>query len=608
MRSSIRAFSLERDKMPLPRSRFGCLMAWTLLLVAFCPLAQAQIEQEDYIVGGKFRVITAEEEQELAGRLSATLSEQAYIRSGQAGSLEKDGRSQLTLQQIPSSYTGTGLPEWIEYQVPDAYYPAGPALPMLVCWHSYGQSCQSVAYDSQLDEECNSRGWFFLSITGAQQCNFGYLVGQIHCTKAIDYLRDELGYKIDTDRIYMAGLSMGGGGAANYAGRHLSGEEGYRIAGLILVAASVDLVHAYYQNDPGVQYWLPLLVGGPPTSHNFQYRQIGTLTIISGDTYRLDRSVGQNLNNNMPIYQTYAGNDPLSYGPFQNAIFADMLTDIGANIQVEYMVTHPSPHKWALLDIETSFDFVEAYSLQDQNTDDLQLVIDRSTKYYWADVTTVDPYNFAGLIGESSSAQNRVTVSDTSNLDSLKVDCTWAGLDISSELSLHYSSFEGIAQNIMLQPISTEPTYIVDDEGTLFHDYTYSSAEEQLAISWSGLEALDLKSSFEQYNLTLSIPQYVQLAQQVQISMSGGAANNPYLLFFAVHQKETKVGCHHILVDPLPPTLWFFSVLNGVGESSLFLTVPNDGGLLGTTFYMQFLTYGPQIKEISNMTATTIQL
>lgn len=564
----------------------------------FMASANEAVNQDDFIVNGKFRVITAEEEAEMERQLIEN-----------AGRMQNNGkRGRLILQQIPAAYTGTGLPEWIEYQVPNGYKPSGPALPMMVCWHSYGQSCQSVAYDSQIDEECNARKWFYLAITGAQQCHFGYLTAQTHCTRAIDYLKDELGYKVDTDRIYMCGLSMGGGAAASYASRHLSGKDGYRVAGLILVASSLDWVHSYYQNDPGVQYWLPLLVGGPPTTHNFKYRQIGTLAIISGDTYRLDRSMGQNFDNNMPVFLTYAGNDPLTYGPYQNGIFADMLNDLGANLLTDYHAYNPDPHKWSLLDMEMAFDFIDDYSLQDQETKDVQVVIDRSDQFYWADVNTVDPETFSGLIGQTQPAQNKVMVTDTSNIDALTVDCEWAGLDDGQPLYLEYDSFSEISQEITLKPIATEPTYLVDDGGVLFSGYTYDPGEDEISISWDGMNGLDLKASFQPYNLTLDAPLYAQLAQQVQVSLSNGDANDPYLILFAVNQKETKLGARYILVDPLPPTLWFFSTLNGLGEMSFNLDIPNDGSLLGTTFFMQFLTFGPPLKEISNMTSTTIQL
>ncbi|MFH1999254.1 MAG: alpha/beta hydrolase, partial [Planctomycetota bacterium] len=517
-------------------------------------------------------------------------------------------RAGLMLQQIPSNYMGTGLAEWIEYLVPTTYDPQDPPVPLLVCWHSYGQSCQSVAYESLLDEECESRNWIFLAITGAQQCNFGYLDAQIHCTKAIEYLIQVLGLKIDTNRIYMAGLSMGGSAAASYASRHLCELEGYRVAGLILVASSFDLVHAYYQNDPGVQYWLPILLGGPPTSHTFQYRQIGDLTIISGDTYRLDRSMGQNLNNHMPIFLTYAGNDPLTYGPYQNEIFINMLTDIGANLQVDYKPTDPNPHKWLLLDVETACDFIEPYSLEDQEDQIIQVLADRDAQYYWARVVKDDPDSFAGVLGAVSVPQNRVAITDTTNVNSFTVDCDWAGLDGSATLRLEYNSIDATTQDILIRPIPAEPTYVVNGTGTLYLDYSYFTAQEMIAVNWSGAAPLDIKCSFEPYLLNLSSPSYAQLAQQVFIQMSNGDAYDPYLFMFAVVQTETKVGIHNILVNPLPPTLWLFSALDVAGESSFTISVPNDGSLLGVKIYQQFLTYNTQVKEISNLASTTIQM
>ena len=51
---------------------------------------------------------------------------------------------------------------------------------------------------------------FLAEITGAIEENFGYPIAQIHCTAAINYMINDLQLNIDTDRIYMAGFSMGG--------------------------------------------------------------------------------------------------------------------------------------------------------------------------------------------------------------------------------------------------------------------------------------------------------------------------------------------------------------------------------------------------------------
>lgn len=574
-----------------------------LVFFAFILLPDSAMGGDDFIEGGRFRVITVEEEKALSEAMMHNAMKPDFPEDIE----EPDHRAGLMLQQIPSNYMGTGLSEWIQYQVPSGYDPQGPALPLLVCWHSYGQSCQSVASDSLLDEECEARNWIFLSITGAQQCNFGYLDAQIHCTKSIDYLIDIVGLKIDTDRIYMAGLSMGGSAAASYASRHLCETEGYRVAGLILVASSFDLVHAYYQNDPGVQYWMPILVGGPPTTHNFMYRQIGVLTIIAGDTYRLDRSMGQNLNNDMPIFLTYAGNDPLTYGPYQNDIFVNMMNDLGANMLVDYRPTDPNPHKWELLDVEAAFDFIGPYDLEDQEDKAIQVLADTDRQYYWAKVVKDDPDSFTGIIGVTMPSQNLVYVSDTINVDSFTVDCDWAGLDGGDTLLFAYNSSEATAQDVMIEDVVVDPTYVVDADGVLFDDYSYNSGQQLLEINWDGSEPMNLKCSFEPYNLTLVSPATAQLTQQVNFQLSEGEPYDPYLMLFAAVQAETKVGMRHLLVDPLPPTLWLFYALDVMGKSSFDVIVPNDGNLVGVTIYQQFLTYDPKVKDISNMASTTIQ-
>ncbi|HTE04813.1 MAG TPA: hypothetical protein VK824_01360, partial [Planctomycetota bacterium] len=74
---------------------------------------------------------------------------------------------------IPAADTGTGMPESFQYQLPSDYETGGRARPMLVAWHGFGSSARSVAEQTTLDEQCESWGWIYASVTGIDDALFG---------------------------------------------------------------------------------------------------------------------------------------------------------------------------------------------------------------------------------------------------------------------------------------------------------------------------------------------------------------------------------------------------------------------------------------------------
>ncbi|MBU0754392.1 MAG: hypothetical protein KJ645_04590 [Planctomycetes bacterium] len=476
----------------------------------------------------------------------------------------------------------------------------------MVCWHGYNQTCLSVSIDSPIDEECENRGWVYLSITGVNQVNFGYLKAQIHCNKAIKYLIEDLLIPIDRNRIYMAGFSMGGGAAVSYACRHLSVEEDapYPVAGLVLVSPAMDWTYAYNQCDPGVMTYLPIYLDGTPEEVPFAYKQISSLYIL-GHNYWLDDSMGQNLAHNMPIFLTYADNDPLSYVPVQNNLFSNMLNNLGANLLVDHYVYAENPHSWTLLDVGAAFDFIENYSLEDQETENLTILADRSAKFYWAEIVMRANDSFARLTGSAISELNRLIITEAANMNSVTVDFDYAGFDDGKNLRIDYHSTPTQNQALRLAPIS-EPTYMVDGAGVL-EDYSYDAPSEQLSIEIKPPSDDLFMVSFEPYNLILSADTDQAVGKEITISMSGGDPYDPYLLFLALEQVETPVSWRHLLINPLYPTVWIYWSLDGEGNGILTPTLPDDPALVGLIVYEQFLTYDTEIKEISNLQVTQIK-
>ena len=169
-----------------------------------------------------------------------------------------------------------------------------------------------------------------------------------------------------------------------------------------------------------------------------------------------------------------------------------------------------------------------------------------------------------------------------------------------------FDSPETYTQSVDLQPISPSPTYVVDLSGKVVDGYSYVPTSQKVHLVRSPGTNLDLKLSFEPYMLSLVTDDVVQIHHVYTVDMGGGGPYDPYLLFFAFTQHETKIGQHHLLVYPFAPTVWLMDALDGAGNRILSIPVPNDPTLPGIEIYHQFITYHTAIEEISNLSTTHI--
>jgi pimeloyl-ACP methyl ester carboxylesterase len=567
----------------------------TFLMLGLVSGASAQSTGGEPITEGGFSYVPPEE-----GLKLPEMGSSESIRTFDSGS------DDLQEIEIPGTWMSTGDPEMIHLSVPTGSPPV-TGYPLMVCWHGYKQSHTSVAEQSMVDEECADREWVFLSILGVNQVNFGYLQAQIHCTEAIDYLIDELEISIDTNRIYMAGFSMGAGGAASYACRHMSPANKYPVAGLIMVCPLYDWIDAYEKGDVGVQTYMPILLGGTPSEVPFKYMQISTLR-IDGHDYSLSESMGQNLAHNMPLFITYADNDPITHLPPQNVIFGQMMHDLGANYVLDFYAFSLAPHSWTLLDVDAAFDFVGGYTLEDQQPLSVRLLADRSATFYWSEINSGQPEVFTQFQANVFPAHNKLVVLETNNVERMRVDASQIGLDDEKALLIDYRSTHETTQIFEITPFPVEPTYVVDVNGVLFPGYSYEPLEEKIVYMLEPPISEFLKNSFEPYDLSLVAPATAKLGQIVTIELSGGSPYDYFLLFLSLSQKEFKVGVSHILVDPFPPLgVMIQYYLDDQGNRTMEPRIPEDPLLVGTVIYEQYLTFDSILKEISNLQNTVIE-
>ncbi|MBU0754350.1 MAG: hypothetical protein KJ645_04375, partial [Planctomycetes bacterium] len=304
---------------------------------------------------------------------------------------------------------------------------------------------------------------------------------------------------------------------------------------------------------------------------------------------------------------TYARTDPLSYGPLQNELFAEMMNQVGGNLMVDFFTSHATPHHWQLLDVDKAFDFIEGHTLEDQNPASLEILADRHAWFYWAEIVQEATDAFSFFKGQANAQQNRLNIDNADRILNLQINCDQAGLHNQKDLLVNCAPPSTAQQTLNLRPVHTAPTYLVNQKGLLYENYSYDARAQLLSIGLDTEETLSAKASFEPYLLTLTVPETATLNEEVEIALTGGEPNDPFILFLSFTQLEMKVGFHHLLLDPYNPSIWLIAKLDIEGSLAFDVTVPDYPELVGMTVYQQFITFDQALKEISNLTATAIQ-
>ena len=104
--------------------------------------------------------------------------------------------------------------------LPDGFDEDGPAVPLLVCLHTWSGSVEQRRTDTEL--ECGKRGWIFLfpNFRGPNSAPdaCGSLKAQQDILDAVDWVLER--YPVDEKRIYLTGASGGGHMSMLMAGRY----------------------------------------------------------------------------------------------------------------------------------------------------------------------------------------------------------------------------------------------------------------------------------------------------------------------------------------------------------------------------------------------------
>jgi hypothetical protein len=285
-----------------------------------------------------------------------------------------------------------------------------------------------------------------------------------------------------------------------------------------------------------------------------------------------------------------------------------MMNDLQARVMVQHEITPPVPHDWMLLDVEAAFDFLEPYSLADQESESVTFLADRNAKFFWINVDVWEYIYFSKIAAHVDAVQNKLFIEESANTEKLDIDCGLTGLDGSQDLVISYKSTFNGQQTLGILPID-EPTYVVNDDTQFLHaGYSYNKSQEKISLVCNAPIDLNLKASYEPYNLSLTVEEEVGIGTDLNIQMSGADPLDNFWYFFAFSQVEFKVGYRHLLVYPFFPTLSIIAAVDASGERAMAVRIPGDPIYEGIVIYQQFLTFDNHLKEISNMDISTVTL
>ncbi|MFT5154389.1 MAG: hypothetical protein ACI841_004396 [Planctomycetota bacterium] len=371
--------------------------------------------------------------------------------------------------RINLSSTGTGWQESFLIGVPRT--PAVPAAPLLVTFHSYGRLPDQVVHDSTYFQDAMDRGWFVIAPTGAHKFNFGIDYAQENIRVVMDWAQTFL--PIDRERVYGVGFSMGGGGVACYAARHLNPEE-LMYAGLTNHTGTVSIRNDYDNAVDTSLYEHPMMFGASPAGNPFGYQRASTIDIQTGNgQVDPDSDLVRNLAH-IPTTAFAVVNDPLMHLVNQAVQFHDQLVLRGGDS--ELMLGRGDEHAWATLDETQVLDFFEPLRLNMPGASSTTTTLaDRDGRYIHFDITQSTSGTFSPFRWNVQKSQNRLFFDNAQNIASVGFDPADLGLDRSQTLSTILSTTGGNPVTLRLSGYN-EPPSEVRRNGITVTNWTYEPA------------------------------------------------------------------------------------------------------------------------------------
>jgi pimeloyl-ACP methyl ester carboxylesterase len=532
---------------------------------------------------------------------------------------------------IPSgpSGTGTSVQEVFKYLLPAGYetFQEGlPPIPLVMAYHGYGSSANSVALLSDIDDECYERGWAYFAPTGMDDQLFGSPLCLQNVEAALNWMLTH--FNIDRDRIYLVGFSMGGGIAANFAARHRD-PDGTMIAALGIVSGTFDWTMTWKLGNSTLKTLMesPFNFSGPASSstYKYNYQKASGLFYTYASYPPLVPSLApneiQSLSTNLgsvPTYIVWDTGDTLAEVVLQEAAFYNLVQSMGGIVNYHTVTgtLHPingtpAPHSWAVLDENALFDFF-ADKVVDRTPDSFHALIAESGNVSWVSVQQNFTNTFSLVDADMDPEIPYVQLSNVLNAKSVAVDVSTLGLSAGDPMRVNAGGTTGNFE-LTLGGFAEPPAYLVDaatgDLITGTESNPLADALSQNVIAPGGIDAIVVTDPSWDTDLTTG-PNPVVLGGALDVDIDAPATGSLALLFIGFQESlGTIAGGYHITLQLGPPTIFLELPLDANGDYSLAGTMPNDPALTGLTFLMQAVAVGggTGVQSISNLWSLHVQ-
>ena len=531
----------------------------------------------------------------LSPRDTLLFADRFDVGQGPAPAGVGDTGGQLVHAVVPASLTGTTKGEVIEYLVPSSYKPS-IKVPLLVAWHGFGSSAWKVALQSTLDEECEARGWAFLSVTGIDDKLFGSLPSQQNVVAAIEWMQSH--FAIDAERIWMVGFSMGAGCVTSFTARHRE-PDGLTIAAVGLVSGSYDWTQTWHL-DPGVQSWMENTwnFGASPVAMPFAYQRCSGLYHDPASypptpgTHLDQLAMAQNLHAT-PAYVTWDTGDTLTELPPQSERIVALLEGLGGNVEslavsgtLDPATGAPATHSWAVLDESALCDFLALHVAQ-RRPSPLVAQVDERRAASWLTLEPAAAESFAWARGVADVSGGVLAVSDVAG--AARVLATpWAA----APWTLTGSTLEATGFALGVSG-ADPPAGWARQGGVTSVAFDFDPGGDGLLLPVDGSGSWDVQAHAWDAGLSL-LPDPAPLGASITLDVDAAPdASVAWILGATSAGELTLGGGQLLLLNPSPPLLVFPLPLDASGDVAASAWLSHDPALSGAWILLQVALQGP---------------
>ncbi|GJM20682.1 MAG: hypothetical protein DHS20C15_05970 [Planctomycetota bacterium] len=512
------------------------------------------------------------------------------------------------------SGTGTSFPEIFKYQLPTSYDSREPPVPLVVAYHGFGGSANSVAASSLLEEECEARGWIYMAPTGIDDQLFGSPVSQQNTEAAIQFMIDS--FTVDPERIYAVGFSMGAGVLTNFAARRRD-PDGVMIAALGLVSGTYDWTFSHADGTSVLQEWLEnqYNFSGPPSTHAFNYNQssgvhFDPLTYPPSSYLAVpELSMAANLAD-LPVYMTYDSGDTIPHVPGQNDSLETFLIAQGASVTKTVVSGSPVTHSWGILDEVDLLDFFDGKTAVREPAD-FEALQDLGGGVSWATSTQRNSGAFTVLEGSADTLTDSIAVTDVENATSVVIDVSAAAVGDSFPLRLDLSSADIDGFQVTLTGFDERPSYIVEaGTNTVLPGVDSDPFNNALIFDVDGNEtlSLDVLRNADWTTTLSSAPNPAPLPGATTITIDAPDTTGYAFMILAISEQVYTAKGVTLVALAMPPAIILQFTLNASGDRAFSASVPNDPMLSGLRMPTQVIALNGSLAEsVSNVWGFRIQ-